>query len=121
MVSPMVNPTLDSEAVFCTIRCTSRAHLSPNVMISPAEHDSIRLKTHTLQFAVRTPEPEVGRSSRPRRATYLLNPNAFLRFRFCAVLRFGSDWVQNHLCQSLLSTKNGFRDGVRTAIPAAFR
>jgi hypothetical protein len=69
MFNQMFNDKIQISDYFCTIDCTEVVHLSPNTPISPAERNSILLKTLTTQKVIRSTNQKVGSSSPPGRAT----------------------------------------------------
>src|SRR5450432_3135063 len=58
-LNPMLNKASERGDYFCAIVCTELAHLGPNTMISPAERDTILLKTRGPQNVRRTVAPNV--------------------------------------------------------------
>jgi hypothetical protein len=54
MFNQMFTEKSEGSDDFCTIVCTELTHPCPNMMISPAERDSILLITHVPQNAILT-------------------------------------------------------------------
>ena len=71
MQKQLFTQILNDAKVFCAIRCTERARVSPNTRISPAQRISILLKTHGPQIESRTTNQVVGGSTPLRPATFL--------------------------------------------------
>ncbi len=69
MVDQMFIEILYTRPRFCIIECTISTHSSPDTMISPAQHDPIRLRKHHPHDAIPTTNQKVGSSNLSGRAT----------------------------------------------------